>query len=132
MIVDSSAMIAILLKEPGYERLRDRLAATEQASIGAPNVLESSMVLCARLGRAGKTLLARFLEEAEIEVVEFTADHWTVAADAFIAYGKGRHPAGLNFGDCMTYAVAKLAGEPLLCLGDDFPATDLELAGFAS
>jgi ribonuclease VapC len=132
VIVDSSAMIAILLKEPGYERLRDRLAASEQASIGAPNVLESSMVLCARLGRAGKTLLARFLEEAEIEVVEFTADHWTVAADAFIVYGKGRHPAGLNFGDCMTYAVAKLAGEPLLCLGDDFPATDLELAGFAS
>jgi len=96
------------------------------------NVVESSMVLCARLGRAGKTLLARFLEEAEIEVVEFTADHWTVAADAFIRYGNGRHPAGLNFGDCMTYAVAKLAGEPLLCLGDDFPATDLELASLAS
>jgi ribonuclease VapC len=55
-----------------------------------------------------------------------------VAADAFIHYGKGRHPAGLNFGGCMTYAVAKLAGEPLLCLGDDFPATDLELASLAS
>jgi ribonuclease VapC len=128
VIVDSSAIIAILLKEPGYERLRDRLATSEQASIGAPTVLESSMVLSARLGRAGKTLLARFLQEAEIEVVEFTADHWTVAADAFIAFGKGRHRAGLNFGDCMTYAVAKLAGQPLLCLGDDFPATDLELA----
>lgn len=128
MIVDSSAIIAILLKEPGYERLRDRLATSEQASIGAPTVLESSMVLSARLGHAGKTLLARFLQEAEIEVVEFTADHWTVAADAFIAFGKGRHRAGLNFGDCMTYAVAKLAGQPLLCLGDDFPATDLELA----
>jgi ribonuclease VapC len=132
VIVDSSAIIAILLKEPGYERLRDGLAGAEQASIGAPTVVESSMVLCARLGRAGKTLLARFLEEAEIEVLEFTADHWTVAADAFIHYGKGRHPAGLNFGDCMTYAVAKLAGEPLLCLGDDFPATDLELASLAS
>jgi ribonuclease VapC len=60
--------------------------------------------------------------------VEFTADHWTVAADAFIAYGKRRHRASLNFGDCMAYAVAKLAGQPLLCLGDDFPATDLELA----
>ena len=128
MIVDSSAVIAILLKEPGYERVRDRLAASEQAGIGAPTVVESSMVLCARLGRAGKTLLARFLEEAEIEIVEVTADHWTVAADAFVAYGKGRHRAGLNFGDCMTYAVAKLAGEPLLCLGDDFPATDLEVA----
>lgn len=132
MIVDSSAVIAILLKEPGYERLRDCLAASEQVSIGAPTVVESSLVLSARLGRAGKTLLARFLEEAEIEVLEFTADHWMVAADAFIRYGKGRHRAGLNFGDCMTYAVAKLAGEPLLCLGDDFPATDLELAGLAS
>ena len=128
MIVDSSAIIAILLKEPGYEPLRDHLAAAKQVSVGAPTVLESALVLSARLGRAGKTLLARFLQEAEIEVVEFAADHWTVAADAFVAYGKGRHPAGLNFGDCMTYAVAKLAEEPLLCLGDDFAATDLELA----
>src|SRR6266540_3280114 len=120
--------MAILLKEPGYERLRDRLATSEQASIGAPTVVASALVLSSRLGHAGKTLLARFLQETEIEVVEFTADHWTVAADAFIAYGKGRHRAGLNFGDCMTYAVASLAGEPLLCLGDDFPATDLELA----
>ena len=131
MIVDSSAVIAILLKEPGYERLRDGLVASERASIGAPTVVESSLVLCARLGRAGKTLLARFLEEAELEVVQFTAEHWTVAADAFIHYGKGRHPAALNFGDCLTYAVAKLAGEPLLCLGDDFPSTDIELANLA-
>lgn len=128
MIVDSSAVVAILLKEPGYARLRDRLAAAEQVRVGAPTVTESSLVLCSRLGRAGKTLLARFLQEAEIEVVAFTAEHWTVAADAFIAYGKGRHRAGLNFGDCMAYAVARLAGEPLLCLGDDFPTTDLELA----
>jgi ribonuclease VapC len=132
VILDSSVVIAILLKQPGYERLRDRLAAAEWAGIGTPTVVESSLVLCARLGRVGKTLLARFLEEAEIQIVAFTAEHWTVAADAFIHYGKGRHRAGLNFGDCMTYAVAKLAGEPLLCLGDDFPATDLELAGPAS
>ena len=128
MILDSSAVVAILLKEPGYDRLRDHLAASEQVGIGAPTAVASSLVLCSRVGRAGKTLLARFLQEAEVEVVEFTADHWTVAADAFIAYGRGRHRAGLNFGDCMTYAVAKLAGEPLLCLGDDFPATDLQLA----
>jgi ribonuclease VapC len=131
VIVDSSAVIGILLKEPGYERLRDLLAASEQVSIGAPTVVESSLVLSNRLGHAGKSLLARFLQEAEVEVVGFTADHWTVAADAFIAYGKGQHRAGLNFGDCMTYATAKLAGEPLLCLGDDFPATDLQLAGRA-
>jgi ribonuclease VapC len=128
VIVDSSAIVAILLKESGYDRLLDRLAAADQVRTGAPTVVESSLVLVARLGHAGKTLLARFLQEAEIEVVEFTVDHWTIAADAYVAYGKGRHRAGLNFGDCMTYAVAKLAGEPLLCLGDDFPATDLELS----
>ena len=128
MIVDSSAIVAILLKEPGYERLRDHVAVAKQVSAGAPTVLESSLVLCSRLGHAGKTLLARFLQEAEIEVVDFVADHWMVAADAFLAYGKGRHRAGLNYGDCMTYAVAKLAEEPLLCLGEDFSATDLELA----
>ncbi len=128
MILDSSAIVAILLKEPGYERLRTRLAAAERVGIGSPTVAESSLVLSSRLGRSGKTLLARFLQEADIEVVGFMAEHWTVAADAHLAYGKGRHPARLNFGDCMTYAVAKLAEEPLLCLGDDFSATDLELA----
>jgi ribonuclease VapC len=127
VILDSSAIIAILLKQPGYERVRDRLAASERTGVGAPTTIESSLVLCSRLGHAGKTLLARFLQEADVEVVAFTAEHWTVAADAFVAYGKGRRRAGLNFGDCMTYAVAKLADEPLLCLGDDFPATDLEL-----
>jgi ribonuclease VapC len=128
VILDSSAVVAVLLKGPGYERLLERLAATEQVGIGAPTAVETSLVLCSRLGHAGKTLLARFLQEAEVEVVEFAADHWTVAADAFVAYGRGRHQAGLNFGDCMTYAVAKLAGEPLLCLGDGFAATDLPLA----
>jgi ribonuclease VapC len=128
VILDSSAMIAILLKEHGYERARDRLAASEWSAVGAPTVVETSLVLCSRLGHAGKSLLARFLQEADIEVVGFTAEHWTVAADAFLLYGKGRHSAGLNFGDCMTYAIAKVAGAPLLCVGDDFPATDLELA----
>jgi ribonuclease VapC len=94
--------------------------------------VESSLVLSSRLGRADKTLLARFLQEADVEVVAFTAEHWTVAADAYLAYGQGRHRAGLNFGDCMAYAVAKLAGAPLLFLGDDFPATDLELADLTS
>jgi ribonuclease VapC len=87
------------------------------------------LVLCSRLGHAGQTLLARFLQEAEIEVVEFTAAHWTVAGDAFIAYGKGRHRAGLNFGDCMTCAVARLAGEPLLCWVMTFPRPTLNLRG---
>jgi ribonuclease VapC len=106
---------------------RSAVHAADQVSIGAPTVAESSLVLCSRLGHAGKTPLARFLQEAEIEVVEYTADHWTVAADAFIAYGKGRHSAGLDFGDCMTCAVARLADESLLCWVMTFPRP-LELA----
>lgn len=127
MIVDSSAVVAILLKEPGYEVLQDHLTSTPRAGIGAPTLVETSLVLSARMGPIGKSLLARFVQESGLEVVDFTADHWTVAADAFNRYGKGRHPAALNFGDCLTYAVCKVSAEPLLCKGDDFPRTDLAL-----
>lgn len=76
----------------------------------------------------GLELLARFVEEAGLIVIPFEEEHWRAAADAFVRYGKGRDPAGLNFGDCMTYATAQLAGRPLLCLGEDFTKTDLPLA----
>lgn len=127
MIVDSSAVVAILLKEPGHDALQVQISEADDVGIGTPTLVESSLVLTARLGPVGKSLLARFVQEAELRIVAFTADHWTLAADAYTRYGKGRHPAGLNFGDCMTYAVARAAGVPLLCKGDDFPATDLEL-----
>jgi ribonuclease VapC len=127
VIIDSSAVAAILLKEPGYDVLQKHLAAAEWTGIGAPTVVESALVLSSRVGLAGKSLLARFIHEAELEIVALTAEHWTVAADAFIRYGKGRHPAVLNFGDCLTYAVCKVTDEPLLSIGDDFPATDLSL-----
>ena len=128
MIVDSSAVVAILLKEPGHDALQAQIASADNVGLGAPTLVESSLVLTARLGLVGKSLLARFVQEAEVHVVAFTADHWTIAADAYTRYGKGRHPAALNLGDCLTYAVAKAAGEPLLCKGNDFPATDLPLA----
>jgi len=127
VIVDSSAIVAILLKEQGYEHLRDHVAAAKQVSVGAPTVLESSLVLCSRLGHAGKTLLARFVQEAGLAVIPFSPDHWSVAVDAWHRFGKGHHPAALNLGDCMAYAVAKLASQPLLCIGDDFTKTDLEI-----
>jgi ribonuclease VapC len=127
VIVDSSAVVAILLKEPGHDALQVQISMADDVGIGTPTLVESSLVLTARLGPVGKSLLARFVQEAELRIVGFTADHWTLAADAYTRYGKGRHPACLNFGDCMTYAVAKSAGVPLLCKGDDFPATDLEL-----
>lgn len=125
MIVDSSALIAILLAEPGHQGLVDHLARTAVAGVGAPTLAETGIVLTARIGVAGRSLLARLLDEAGIETVPCTAAHWPVAVDAFARYGKGRHQAALNFGDCLTYATCRLAGRPLLCTGDDFPRTDL-------
>ncbi|GAA1791078.1 type II toxin-antitoxin system VapC family toxin [Luedemannella flava] len=129
MIVDSSALCAILLREPGWEPLLECLVmANGPVGAGAPTLTETGIVLAARVGPQGKTLLARFTQESGIREVPFTAEHWPVATDAYLRFGKGRHPAALNFGDCLTYAVAYLAGEPLLCVGDDFPRTDLTIA----
>jgi ribonuclease VapC len=125
VILDSSAIVAILLREPGHQTLLDRLADAASAAVGAPTLTESGIVLSARLGAQGKTLLARFLQEAGLTVIPFTVEHHSAALDAYLRYGKGRHPAALNFGDCMTYATARLAGRPLLCIGQDFAQTDL-------
>lgn len=127
MIVDSSAIVAILLRQPGHERLVDLLVAAPSPGIGAPTLAESGIVLTARLGIAGRTLLFRLVAEAELATVPFEEAHWPLAIDAFNRFGKGRHPAGLNYGDCLTYATTRLAGEPLLALGDDFAKTDLDL-----
>lgn len=129
MIVDSSALVAVLLREPGYEAVLDRLEDEPAAGVGAATLAETGIVLAARMGVRGRTLLARFVEESDLVVIPLSAEHWGVAVDAYLRYGKGqRHPARLNYGDCLTYAVARLAGEPLLCVGNDFPHTDLELA----
>jgi ribonuclease VapC len=128
MIIDSSAIIAIIDQEPGYERLLRRLAEAAQTRIGAPTYAEAGLVLVARYGARGRTLLARFLQENHIKTEPFTEQHAEIAIDAYSRYGKGRHPAGLNFGDCLTYATAYVAREPLLCVGNDFTRTELELA----
>ena len=127
MIIDSSAILAVIGREPGYERIVHQLAASPGIRIGAPTQLETGIVLTARFGPRGKTALARFLQENSVRTVAFDEAHASAALDAYSRFGKGRHPAGLNFGDCCTYAVAALTGEPLLCLGDDFPKTDLLL-----
>lgn len=85
------------------------------------------MVMAARFGPAGGSAVRALLSEFTIEESAFTVEHRRAAGEAFLRFGKSRHPARLNYGDCMTYAVAKLAGEPLLCVGDDFAKTDLEL-----
>lgn len=128
MILDSSAIIAIFIQEPGYEELLQKIQNSGETGIGAPTLVECAIVLNARLGRDSRGMLARFLEEAQVTVVPFTDQHFGTAVTAWTRYGKGRHPAGLNFGDCLSYAVARLAGLPLLCVGDDFSQTDLALA----
>lgn len=126
MIVDSSAVVAVFVREPRYEELADMMMR-EPAAIGAPTLAETGLVLTAKIGTPALGALARFVQELGIETVPFGQDHWREAIDAFARFGRGRHPAALNFGDCLTYAVARLAREPLLCTGKDFAKTDLEL-----
>lgn len=125
MVLDSSAIIAIHLKEPGHERLVDAIDHADAVMVGTPTLLETAMVLTARLGQDCRPLLAAFLRRAEAEVVTFNEEHMDAATTAFLQFGRGRHPAGLNFGDCMSYAVASVAGLPLLFTGEDFAKTDI-------
>jgi len=126
--VDSSAVESIFLRKPGFERLIDALATASQAGVGAPTLAEASLDLAMATGQDVHPLLARFLQEFELAIVPFSDAHYRVAADAFRRYGKGRHEAALDFGDCLAYATARLSGQPLLVDDDRFEATDLTLA----
>ena len=128
MIVDTSALVAITFAEPGYQELVAKLATAPSAGIGTPTLAETGVVLAARLGHDSRDLVIRLLDEFSIEEIPFGDRHWREAVDAYLRFGKGRHKARLNVGDCLTYAVARLANEPLLFVGDDFPETDLEVA----
>ena len=128
MVLDSSAIVAIHLREPGHERLIDRIDAAEVVVVGVPTMLEAAMVLTARLGHDARPVLFAFLRRLDTEVVAFNEEHMDAAATAFIRFGRGRHAAALNFGDCMSYAVASVAGMPLLFTGEDFKRTDIEQA----
>ena len=125
MVLDSSAIVAIHLREPDHERLIDKIDAAEVVVVGVPTLLETAMVLTARLGQDARPMLFAFLRRVEAEVIPFNEEHLDAAATAFIRFGRGRHPAALNFGDCMSYAVASVAGMPLLSTGEDFRRTDI-------
>ncbi len=128
MILDTSAVVAVFLQEPGYQDLVARLAERPVIGIGTPTLAECGIVLSARLQRDAAPLLERFLQEFGVEPIPFGQDHWREAVDAWLRFGKGRHPAALNFGDCCAYSTARLADLPLLCTGGDFGKTDLALA----
>jgi ribonuclease VapC len=125
MIIDSSALVAILRAEPDREVYLRAIVKSQQRMIAAPTVLETTMVLAG--GREAGILeqLDAFILQSRLQILPFTATHAAVAREAFLRYGKGRHPAALNFGDCIAYATARLEGLPLLFKGDDFRRTDI-------
>jgi ribonuclease VapC len=125
MIVDASAVLAIVFGEPDLEAFLTAITAAPTCSISAGTFLEISMVAQSRGGDKAILRCDTFLREASISILPFTPEHAYIARQAFSDYGKGRHPACLNFGDCFSYALAKATGEPLLFKGDDFRKTDV-------
>ena len=125
MILDTSALVAIVMAEPGHEGLLAKIRAAAPAGIGTPAVVETAMILSRRLGGDPRPLLTDLLREMDVEVIPFTEEHSRTAMHAFMRFGKRRHPAALNFGDCLVYAVASVANQPLLYVGNDYARTDL-------
>jgi len=125
MVLDSSAIVAIHLREPGYEYLINRIEDAQVVVVGTPTLFETSLVLTGRFGRDVRPMLTSFLRDFQCEIVQFNQDHLEAAITAFIRFGRGRHRAALNFGDCMSYAIASVAGMPLLFTGQDFSQTDI-------
>ena len=128
MIVDSSAVLAILFSEPDARRHAGAIMAASPCRMSVANALEASIVVERRGGDAAAHELDALLESAEVELVPVTVEHLEAARRAWRRFGKGNHPAKLNFGDCFAYALAKATGEPLLFKGEDFAQTDIEAA----
>lgn len=126
MIVDSSAVLAILFDEPDARRHASAIMGASPCRMSVANVLEASIAVERRGGRAAADELDTLLERAGIELVPVTVEHLETARRAWRRFGKGNHPAALNFGDCFAYALARTTGEPLLFKGEDFARTDIE------
>ena len=125
MVVDSPAVLAILFNEPERNLFSDARAVDRVRLMSSVNVIETAVVVSSRKGPRGAREFDRLLHRVEFEVVSFTADHLRLARDAYERYGKGRHRAALNMGDCCAYALARHTDEPLLFKGNDFPRTDV-------
>jgi ribonuclease VapC len=125
VILDSSAVIAIIFGEPGYEDLARIIALEDRSRLSAGSLVESSIVAESLAGDRGIRLLDSFLHRSSIIIEPVTEEQALLARQGYSDFGKGRHPAGLNFGDCFSYALSKATGEPLLFKGDDFRKTDV-------
>lgn len=129
MVIDTSALVAILLREPDAERFASAVGEAAVRLVSAVTRVELSCVIEGRKGEAGRTDLELLLRDGGIEVASVTPQQASIAIDAFRRYGKGRgHPAALTIGDCFSYALAVATGHPLLFKGNDFRHTDIRSA----
>lgn len=130
MVIDTSALIALLNMEPESARLAVALESDAIRLVSAATVVEAGLVIESRFGSVGGRELDLLIAKAGLSIESVTADQADAAREAWRRYGKGRHSAGLNFGDCFSYALAKVAGEPLLFKGDDFAHTDISAVAY--
>jgi ribonuclease VapC len=130
MILDTSAVLAVLMGEPERDSFIDIIVNDPIRIMSAVSILEAGIVLEARYGSAGAADLDHWLQIASVRIEPFDINLAGIARFAWSTYGKGRHPAGLNFGDCCVYALASALRQPLLCKGNDFPLTDLNIVTF--
>jgi ribonuclease VapC len=127
-MIDASAVLAVLFREPDARRFEDAIANAWPRRMSVATLLETAMVVESRGGTAAGHELAVLQHRAEVELVPLTLEHVYAARHAWRRFGKGNHPAALNFGDCFAYALAKMIDEPLLLKGEDFARTDVEAA----
>ncbi len=130
MVIDTSALIALLGMEAEAARVAAALESEATRLISAATVVETGLVIESRYGAQGGRELDLLIAKAELSIQPVTAEQAEVAREAWRRYGKGRHPAGLNFGDCFSYALARTSGEPLLFKGDDFIHTDITAVAY--
>ena len=132
MVLDSSAVLAVLFDEPQRRAFTRSIERDPRRLMSAGNVLESALVAEARRGEPAGRELDLLLHRAEVDVIAVDAEQVQLARSAWRRYGKGRHPAALNFGDCFAYALAAASGEPLLFTGEDFGRTDIQAVNVQS
>lgn len=127
MVVDTSALLSILLEEPEAHAVAEALEAAPDRFLSAATLVELRIVAEARWGPPGAIVVEDIVREAEIQIVDFSADQVEHALDGWRRFGKGNHPAALNLGDCFAYALASREGLPVVCVGDDFAQTDVDV-----
>lgn len=127
MVIDTSALVAMMTGEPSADRLVAAVESETERLVSAATVVEAALVLIGRYGDVGDAQLDRFLRSIGAEVVPVGEEQVTLARDAALRFGKGRHPAALNYGDCFSYALSVARHSPLLFIGDDFSKSDVEV-----